>query len=67
MGVESGDANVTDEDMAVVFCHARVSACINMRLNAGDVRELHWQAVDTRSYYETEYRIRRLDAAGHGA
>jgi len=27
MGVESGDANVTD-DMALVFCHARVTACI---------------------------------------
>ena len=24
----AGDANVTDEDMALVFCHARVSACI---------------------------------------
>jgi hypothetical protein len=28
MGVESGDANVTDEDMALVLCHARVSARI---------------------------------------
>jgi hypothetical protein len=36
-------------------------ASVNMRLNAGGVRELHWQAVDTRSYYETEYRIRRAD------
>jgi hypothetical protein len=27
MGMESGDANVADEDMTLVFCHARFSAC----------------------------------------
>jgi hypothetical protein len=33
MGVERGDANVTDEDMALVFCHVRVSAYLIATVN----------------------------------
>jgi hypothetical protein len=33
MGAESGDANVTDEDMALVFGHARVSAHLIATVN----------------------------------
>jgi hypothetical protein len=33
MGVESGDGNVTGEDMALAFCHARVSAHLIATVN----------------------------------
>jgi hypothetical protein len=33
MGVESGDANFTDEDMALAFCHARVSVHLIATVN----------------------------------